>query len=152
MISLVTRMPLNVDGFYPILIHTRNFRSYTLRFRRAQETVDVFDSIRGLTVASEKSCSYKWAPLTSYPATVTQLYAFFYTPNPSHPTSEGWKLYSPRAEFGRMGVGTRTKAWRFTDINKDYKVNPLIPLLATISHKRDSSVQRIQDGWLFQRK
>lgn len=24
-----------------------------------------------------------------------------------------------------MGVGTRTKAWRFTDINKDYSVSDL---------------------------
>jgi len=37
-------------------------------------------------------------------------------------------LYSPREEFGRMGVGTRSKAWRFTDINKDYTVRLLSPM------------------------
>jgi hypothetical protein len=55
-------------------------------------------------------------------ASVTQLYAFFYTPNPTFPSKDGWSIYSPREEFGRMGVGMRTKAWRFTDINKDYSV------------------------------
>ena len=66
--------------------------------------------------------------LRSFVASVTQLYAFFYTPSPSHPRSDGWNVYSPRVEFGRMGVGTRTKAWRFTDINKDYKVSTLFCL------------------------
>lgn len=55
-------------------------------------------------------------------ASVTQLYAFYYVPNPPFPVSNGWSIYSPREEFLRMGVGTRSKAWRFTDINKDYSV------------------------------
>ena len=55
-------------------------------------------------------------------ASVTQLYAFYYRPNPPLPSNSGWLLYSPRKEFGRLGVGTRSKAWRFTDINKDYSV------------------------------
>jgi len=67
-------------------------------------------------------------------ASVTQLYAFFYTPNPPFQTSNGWTLYSPRDEYGRMGVGTRSKAWRFTDINKDYSVSTLsMHHLATFS-------------------
>jgi hypothetical protein len=61
-------------------------------------------------------------PLTVEAASVSQLYAFFYTPNPLFPSSDGWSMYSAREEFGRMGVGLRTKAWRFTDINKDYDV------------------------------
>lgn len=35
-----------------------------------------------------------------------------------------------------MGVGTRTKAWRFTDINKDYQVGhfPLsVAIILTLS-------------------
>ena len=56
-------------------------------------------------------------------ASVTQLYAFFYTPNPPLADNTGWTMYSPREEFARMGVGSRTKAWRFSDINKDYSVS-----------------------------
>lgn len=55
-------------------------------------------------------------------ASVTNLYAFFYQPSPSYTVTDGWTLYSPRDEFGRMGVGLRTKAWRFTDVNKDFIV------------------------------
>jgi myotubularin-related protein 6/7/8 len=53
---------------------------------------------------------------------VTQLYAFHYVPNPPLTSTNGWSIYSAKEEFIRMGVGTRTKAWRFTDINKDYTV------------------------------
>ncbi|KAH8117172.1 phosphatases II [Phellopilus nigrolimitatus] len=104
LISLVTRMPLTLEGDSPITIHSRNFRSFTLSFKKDIEAIDVFDSIRGLTVTS----------------TVSQLYAFFYTPSTPYDARGGWTLYSPREEFTRMGVGSRTKAWRFTDINKDY--------------------------------
>jgi len=38
--------------------------------------------------------------------------------------SDGWNLYSPCEEFGRMGIGMRFKVWLFTDINKDYPVRP----------------------------
>lgn len=72
-------------------------------------------------------------------ASIEQLYAFYYTPSPplepsallsSSPESNaaansGWNVYNPREEFARMGLGTRTKAWRFTDINKDYTVSQL---------------------------
>lgn len=53
---------------------------------------------------------------------MNQLYAFFYVSNPAFAVSDGWSIYSVREEFGRMGVGSRSKAWRFTDINKEYSV------------------------------
>ncbi|KAL5533270.1 YMR1 [Sanghuangporus sanghuang] len=111
MISLVTRLPLTLEGFYPLLLHLRSFRSLTLSFERDSESQEVFESIRGLTVSSS----------------VSQLYAFFYTPNPPLERRDGWSLYSSREEFTRMGVGTRTKAWRFSDINKDYSFCPTYP-------------------------
>jgi hypothetical protein len=51
------------------------------------------------------------------------MYAFYYQPNPPFTSNDGWSLYNSREEFARMGVGSRTKAWRFTDINKDYTVS-----------------------------
>ncbi len=75
-----------------------------------------------------------------------QLYAFFYkppTPLPAGLVGPGWTVYNPREEFARMGVGSRTRAWRFTDINKDYSVRvglrrgagaqPLTPLVLQFS-------------------
>lgn len=86
-------------------------------------------------------------------ASVEQLYAFFYTlpppvasssksPStsvitaspldvssapPSAAPNSGWPTFNPRQEFTRQGVGSRTKAWRFTDINKDYNFSPTYP-------------------------
>jgi myotubularin-related protein 6/7/8 len=55
-------------------------------------------------------------------ASLDKLYAFYYQPQPPLASQDGWNVYSPREEFGRMGVGVRSRAWRFTDINKDYSV------------------------------
>ncbi|XAO22563.1 hypothetical protein I312_101336 [Cryptococcus bacillisporus CA1280] len=38
-----------------------------------------------------------------------------------------WTVFNHRTEFARQGLGTRTKAWRFTDINKDYSFSPTYP-------------------------
>ncbi|GJJ12574.1 hypothetical protein Clacol_006817 [Clathrus columnatus] len=96
-------MPQTLQGSNPLAFRCRNFENFSLSFSREQDALDVFESVKELTV------------ITS----VTQLYAFIYEPTSPSITS-GWHLYSPKEEFTRMGVGTRTKAWRFTDINKDY--------------------------------
>ncbi|QRV99923.1 phosphoinositide 3-phosphatase [Ceratobasidium sp. AG-Ba] len=75
-----------------------------------QDALDVFDSVRESTVVTS----------------VTKLYAFFYQP-PIESPRNGWSAFTPREEFARMGLGTRTKAWRLTDINKDYSFCPTYP-------------------------
>ena len=37
-------------------------------------------------------------------------------------TENGWNIYDPIKEYERMGIGASDK-WRFTVINRDYKVN-----------------------------
>ncbi|KAJ7085820.1 protein-tyrosine phosphatase-like protein [Mycena belliarum] len=111
LISLVTRLPQTLQGQCPLTFHSRTFETFSMAFNKEADASDVFDSVKELTVATS----------------VEQLYAFFYVPSPSLPTGEGWSIYSPRDEFGRMGVGSRTKAWRFTDINKDYSFCPTYP-------------------------
>ncbi|KAJ7745007.1 protein-tyrosine phosphatase-like protein [Mycena maculata] len=111
LISLVTRLPQTLQGQCPVTFHTRTFETFSLALNKEADASDVFDSVKELTVATS----------------VQQLYAFFYSPNPPLPTSDGWSIYSPRDEFMRMGVGSRTKAWRFTDINKDYSLSPTYP-------------------------
>ncbi|OCH88796.1 phosphatases II [Obba rivulosa] len=111
LISLVTHLPLTLQGNYSLTIRTRTFETSFLTFASEKDASDVFESVKDLTVA----------------ASVNQLYAFHYVPNPSFTSKNGWTLYSPREEFGRMGVGTRTRAWRFTDINKDYSFSPTYP-------------------------
>ncbi|KAI0072274.1 phosphatases II [Panus rudis PR-1116 ss-1] len=111
LVSLVTRLPQTLSGLYPLTVRTRTFETFTLSFKTLQLAVDVFESIKELTVVTS----------------IHQLYAFFYTPNPPFAVTNGWSIYNPREEFGRMGVGTRSKAWRFTDINKDYSFSPTYP-------------------------
>ncbi|KXN80992.1 Phosphoinositide 3-phosphatase, partial [Leucoagaricus sp. SymC.cos] len=111
LISTVHRLPQTLKGQSPLSFSTRTFEVFTLSFTKESDAVDVFESVKELTVA----------------VSVTQLYAFFYRPNPPLSSNDGWSLYSPREEFGRMGLGTRTKAWRFTDINKDYTFCPTYP-------------------------
>lgn len=122
LISLVTRLPQTLQGQSPINFNTRTFETFSFTFTKDSDASDVFESVKELTVSSEFSMTPMIRYLMRSPASVTQLYAFFYSPSPPFSTSDGWSLYSPRDEFGRMGVGTRTKAWRFTDINKDYSV------------------------------
>ncbi|KAF8920997.1 protein-tyrosine phosphatase-like protein [Mucidula mucida] len=110
LISLVTRLPQTHQGQSPLTLHSRTFETFSLVFSKDSDASDVFESVKELTVTTS----------------VQQLYAFFYSPKPPLP-SGGWTIYSPREEFGRMGVGTRTKAWRFTDINKDYSFCPTYP-------------------------
>ena len=45
----------------------------------------------------------------------------------SSPKPTGWQIYNPRTEFTRQGVGSRTRGWRFTDINKDYSFSATYP-------------------------
>ncbi|KZS88382.1 phosphatases II [Sistotremastrum niveocremeum HHB9708] len=111
LISLVTRLPQTLLGVSPLTVRCRTFESYTFSFQSDAEALDVFDSVRELTVATS----------------IQQLYAFFYAPSPPLPSNNGWTIYNPRDEFARMGVGTRTKAWRYTDINKDYTFCPTYP-------------------------
>lgn len=132
-IALVTRMPQTLQGLCPLAVRCRNFENFVLSFPREQDALDVFESIKELTVISkdlppflldfwDPSLSYRISSRTVLAASVVQLYAFNYEPSPPLPTNHGWSIYSPAEEFARMGVGTRTKAWRFTDINKDYTV------------------------------
>lgn len=111
LISLVSRLPQTLHGQCPLTFHTRTFETFSLAFAEDGDALDVFESVKELTVA----------------LSVTQLYAFFYRPSPPFPTSDGWSIYSPRDEFGRMGVGSRSRAWRLTDINKDYNFCPTYP-------------------------
>ncbi|KAF9447881.1 phosphatases II [Macrolepiota fuliginosa MF-IS2] len=126
LISLVNRLPQTLNGQSPLSFQTRTFEAFTLFFEKDNDASDVFESVKELTVSPS----------------VTQLYAFFYRPNPPLPTNNGWSIYSPREEFGRMGLGSRTKTWRFSDVNKDYTFCPTYPArLVVPSRISDTTLQ-----------
>lgn len=133
LISLFQKQPQTLAGAYPLLIHTRTFESLTFEFARDRDAEDVFLSVKELTVAK----------------TIENLYAFYYQPAPppeggggasGRGGGKGWSIYNPRQEFARMGLGTRTKAWRFTDINKDYEYSPTYPAKLVVPAKISDAV------------
>ncbi|WWD22800.1 hypothetical protein CI109_107294 [Kwoniella shandongensis] len=109
-ITLLTRLPQSIHGLYPIQVETRTFDSYVLLFEKDRDggAEDVWQSVKDSAVKNS----------------VEQLHAFFYT---STVSGSGWSTFNPRNEFARQGLGTRTKAWRFTDLNKDYTFSPTYP-------------------------
>ena len=52
LISLVTRLPQTLSGLYPLTTRTRTFETISLSFKVLQEAIDVFDSVKELTVVS----------------------------------------------------------------------------------------------------
>ena len=52
LISLVTQLPQSLNGYYPLTIHCRDFKTFTLSFKDYADSSNVFDSVKGLTVAS----------------------------------------------------------------------------------------------------
>lgn len=51
-IALVTRMPQTLQGLNPLAVRCRNFENFTLSFSLEQDALDVFESIKELTVVS----------------------------------------------------------------------------------------------------
>lgn len=70
---------------------------------------------------AESSSSHQ-SPLSSSPAERSPTPTGTPSPKPT-----GWQVYNPRTEFTRQGVGSRTRGWRFTDINKDYSFSATYP-------------------------
>lgn len=80
------------------------------------------------------------SPLSSSPTDPTRIDT---TPDagPAAKRSSGWNTFNPRTEFARQGLGSRTRAWRFTDINRDYTFCPTYPSkLAVPSRISDSTL------------
>ncbi|KAF8319412.1 phosphatases II, partial [Clavulina sp. PMI_390] len=123
LVSTVVRLPLSLHGQSPIAFRSRTFEYFSLTFSREKDSIDVFESVKELTVAPS----------------VTSLYAFFYEPSTPYTVTDGWSLYSLRDEFARMGLGSRTKAWRFTDVNKDYSICPTYPARLVVPAKISDS-------------
>lgn len=53
LINLVTRLPLTIQNLAPLNVQTRIFTSYTFQLPNDDEALEVFESVKGLTVASE---------------------------------------------------------------------------------------------------
>ncbi|GAA5926028.1 phosphatidylinositol-3-phosphatase YMR1 [Sporobolomyces koalae] len=114
----VTRSPPTFTGSpTPLVLRSRDFYTYSIELPTAQDVDDLFDTIKALCSAcSSGGIENRWA--------------FFHQTHPERPAPDktvGWDIYNPQEEFARMGVGSRSKAWRFSDINADFNFCPSYP-------------------------
>ncbi|BGP24953.1 phosphatidylinositol-3-phosphatase ymr1 [Rhodotorula toruloides] len=123
----VTRTPPSFTGEpSPLILRTRLYETIELAFNSLDDADAVWDSLKGL-------CG-------SFSAGGLQnRYAFFC--NEAGKTDKkgkgkaSWDIYSAEEEFARMGMGTRSKAWRFTDINADFQFCPSYPAKIVVPAK-----------------
>lgn len=112
---------------YPLSLYMRNFESVAVGFESEAMATDVFESLKAAAIVESPQ----------------QLYAFFHAPDPAlRLAPAGWRIYDFKAEFARQGVGHRTKAWRFCDVNAGYGFSPTYPsLLCVPSRISDSTIR-----------
>ncbi|PWN33562.1 phosphatases II, partial [Meira miltonrushii] len=112
---------------FPIALHLRNFELITIGFDADGKATDVFDSMKAVIVAD--------APHS--------LYAFYHTPSPPLKSAPaGWRVYDFKAEFARQGIATRTKAWRFCDVNAGYGFCYTYPAMMCVPSRISDSTIR----------
>ena len=111
MISFCTYRPSHPPSrLQPSLrLRCRDFTFISFHFVAENKARDVFETLRNLTCRLGR---------------IEKVYAFsFEAPGPERKVN-GWNVYNPVAEFRRQGVGekSKTKGWRISKINADYKV------------------------------
>lgn len=57
---------------------------------------------------------------------IEKLYAFSYQPPKQEQAVTGWKLYDPKKEWARLGVGSTAKNWRISSINTNHEVGAML--------------------------
>ena len=119
LISLVNRLPQDLQGQSQLNFHTRTFETFSLTFRKDYEASDVFESVKGLTVASELYGSItltflRFGQLVCHiymPSSTPQIHLFLplmdgrYT-LPARNT-DGWE-WDPDPKHGGSQISTRT--------------------------------------------
>lgn len=112
---------------FPIALHLRNFELVTIGLDADAKATDVFESMKAVIVTDAPS----------------SLYAFYHTPDPPLKFAPaGWKVYDFKAEFARQGIATRTKAWRFCDVNAGYGFCYTYPAMMCVPSRISDSTIR----------
>ncbi|RKO92123.1 Myotubularin-like phosphatase domain-containing protein, partial [Blyttiomyces helicus] len=71
---------------------------------------------------------------------IDQAMAFSWKPEKPLPKSNGWNVYDPVVEFGRLGVGTRTENWRLSSVNQDYEFSSTYPRILVVPARISDNV------------
>jgi len=101
----------DADAEYEIYISCKNFLYIQFTIFSEKIATDVFESLK------------KLINITS----VESHYAFFYKPVKDFTSNDGWRLYSPLKEYGRLGLNEPDCEWRLTAVNKNYSFSKTYP-------------------------
>ncbi|KAJ3415177.1 hypothetical protein HDV05_005457 [Chytridiales sp. JEL 0842] len=113
------------QGLYPIYITCKHFWFLKIFIAKEQDALDVFNSLQKLINISS----------------VELLYAFSYKPPANTSMPRTWHKFDPAVEFARMGLGTKTDAWRLSTINKDFLVSITRAAQPMVGLKQSRSIQ-----------
>ncbi|BGP40402.1 phosphatidylinositol-3-phosphatase ymr1 [Rhodotorula kratochvilovae] len=117
----VTRTPPSLTGEpTPLVLRTRDYLTYTLTFASVLDADAAWDSLKAACGALSTGG-------------LEGRYAFASAKGKERAT--GWEIYDVEKEFERMGMGTRSKAWRFTGINADFQFCPSYPAKIVVPAK-----------------
>jgi myotubularin-related protein 6/7/8 len=119
----ISRLPSSLTGATnPLLLRTRDFKTYEVVFRKEDEAEAVYSSVKALCsavgvggVASGFAFCYQGDDCAVKEGDTTK----------DKGKGRGWEMYDVDKEFARMGVGSRSLAWRISPVNADYTVGSL---------------------------
>ncbi|GAA6047432.1 hypothetical protein JCM3770_001302 [Rhodotorula araucariae] len=117
----VARTPPSLTGEpTPVVVRTRDYLTYSLIFGSIADADLAWDSLKAACGALSAGG-------------LQGRYAFESAKGKARAT--GWEIYDAESEFERMGMGTRSKAWRFTSINADFQFCPSYPAKIVVPAK-----------------
>jgi hypothetical protein len=112
LISLVMRLPLSLQGLYPLTFHTRTFETFSLAFGKESDTNDVFESVKELTVASTLGTflHFSFYPLIYLRQRLLLNYTHSFTPPTRHfPPAMVGQFIPPEKNSGVWGLAQELK-------------------------------------------
>ncbi|KAI9350057.1 Myotubularin-like phosphatase domain-containing protein, partial [Zopfochytrium polystomum] len=112
-------------GLFPLHVVCRHFVFAKFFFEDEQDSIDLFSTLQRLVNISS----------------IDQHYAFYHQPTSNVIKSkQGWNVFDPTREFERMGLGTRTQAWRITTINNDFSFSSTYPRIIGVPARISDNV------------
>lgn len=122
-INAVEKLSISTAGS-PLVIKCKTFQIFTFMVTDERDCHDLYTSLLKL----------------SKPIKVSDLYAFSYNPRGTIEQHEGWDMFNLAIEFTRMGLPTNH--WRFTEINREFKLCNTYPSVLCVPKLADDELLR----------
>lgn len=121
LIAYAVRRPLTHAAhirasLFPLSIYLATNEHFALGFTDESTAVHILERLKS---AASIGTLYVILPVAS----VEQMYAF----HSGEALRSGWDVYNVTREFKRQGLGTSTRAWRFSSVNASYALCPTYP-------------------------